>query len=178
MVLSNKIQSLTPNLEFILTTCLVAWGVLGETVIAVGENPTNGTGVFYPDWDGGSETCLQDNNVPLYMQMNPHSWLYSSLEECCNRYFRWNKNKCMNKEGSGLWYVNYPLGKCVIDCEEINGPLCGGLATSTEDDLFSDPLNCCKSKLPWTVATSCEVSVNSIIISELMSHDFLICSCP
>ncbi|KAL3786559.1 hypothetical protein HJC23_006809 [Cyclotella cryptica] len=157
IVLSNKIQSLTSSFESILTTCLMAWGVIGEPVTAVGENASEGTGVYYPDWDGGSGTCLQDDNVPLYMQLNPSTWLYNSLEECCDRYYgAWNKNKCMNKQGSGLWYVDYALGKCVIDCDEVNGPLCGGLAASTEDELFSDPLSCCESKLPWTMKSSCE----------------------
>eukprot|EP00804_Cyclotella_cryptica_P015488 CCRYP_003530-RA/>CCRYP_003530-RA protein AED:0.49 eAED:-0.02 QI:0/0/0/0.42/1/1/7/0/872 len=156
-VLSNNIKSGTSNFEFITSTCLVVWGVVGTPTMIDGPNQYNGTGFYYPDWDGGSGTCLQDGQAPLYMQKNPLYWMYANLEECCDRYFGgWNKNKCMNQQGSGLWYVNYALGKCVIDCDEVNGPLCGGLATSTEDDLFSDPLSCCESKLPWVAKTSCE----------------------
>ena len=158
VILGNYIKSETSNLEFISTTCLVVWGVI-DAPATDEENILKGTGIYYPDWVGGSGTCLQDDQPPLYMQMNPSYWMYNSLEDCCDRYFAgWNKNKCMNQQGSGLWYANFALGRCVIDCAEVGGPLCGGLTTSTDGDLFTDPLTCRESKLPWLKNKSCEVS--------------------
>jgi hypothetical protein len=40
---------------------------------------------FYPDWEGGSQTCLSDGAEPLYM--TKASLLKGTLEECCAAYY-------------------------------------------------------------------------------------------
>ena len=148
---ANIVQS--SSLDHNIVTCLVAWGIVDAPVMEV-SNP--GTGVFYPDWKSRSGTCLQDGNEPIYMN---NKWLSNSLEDCCERYYSgWNKNKCMNIGGSGLWYVSDANGKCMTDCEEGNGKTCGGLANPVSDDLFTDPRSCCESKLTWVFVEFCEVS--------------------
>ena len=137
-------------------TCLVAWGAVGapETVVS-----QSGNGVFYPDWENDSGTCLQDGEEPGYMRINPKEWLCNSLEECCERYYSgYNKNKCMNEQGSGLWYVDYLSKRCVVDCDESNGPLCGGIATPLSEDLYEDPKSCCEDHLGWIQSEFCKVS--------------------
>lgn len=94
------------------------------------------------------------------MKLAPSSWLYDDLEGCCDRYFGgWNKNKCMGEGGSGLWYVDYSSDKCVVDCEEGSGAICGGLAHLDPDELYQDPRSCCENKLPWVFIDYCEVSL-------------------
>jgi len=154
-VLSSNIMSAPSSLDASITTCLVAWGVVDEPTMEVAQ--PEGTGIYYPDWVGESATCLQDGQQPLHMDLDPSLWLYDSLEGCCDRYFSgWNKNKCMNKRGSGLWYVKDATGKCAVDCEEGNGSICGGLAAPFSDDLFADPKSCCESKLNWLLTEFCE----------------------
>ena len=69
------------------------------------------------DFDFHSGTCLNDGGQPAYMALNAFTWLYSTLEQCCNEfYFGWNLNKCMNVKGSGLWFVSQVYRKCVRDC--------------------------------------------------------------
>jgi len=136
--------------------CLIVWGIVGE---AKTEVSAQGTGVFYPDWDSNSGTCLEDGNEPDYMKSSKSVWLLGSLMECCLRYFPgWNFNKCINPKGSGLWYVKHMEGKCVTDCEEGNGGTCGGLANPTSDDLYDDPKICCESQLPYLFTEFCEAS--------------------
>jgi len=137
-------------------TCLVAWGAVGapETVVS-----QSGNGVFYPDWENDSGTCLQDGKEPGYMRINPKEWLFATLEECCERYYSgYNKNKCMNEQGSGLWYVDYQTNQCVVDCDESNGPLCGGIATPLSENLYADPKSCCEDHLGWIQSEFCKVS--------------------
>eukprot|EP00804_Cyclotella_cryptica_P024069 CCRYP_007291-RA/>CCRYP_007291-RA protein AED:0.19 eAED:0.31 QI:0/0/0/1/1/1/2/0/299 len=111
-VLINNINSGTSNLGFITTACLAVWGIIDTLPINVESNHTEGTGMYYPDWVYGSGTCLKDGEAPLYMQKNPFIWMYDNLEDCCDRYFGgWNKNKCLNQQGSGMWYVDYALSK-------------------------------------------------------------------
>ena len=118
----------------------------------------NPGGVFYPDWEAHSGTCLQDGNQPVYMK-NTEAWLFGSLKECCDRYYGgWKKNKCMNIKGSGLGYVSHMGGKCVTDCDSGSGGTCGGLANLFSDNLFTDPRSCCGSELPWAFIEFCEVS--------------------
>lgn len=141
-----------------LARCLAVWIVVEETIMEVTSRPHYpGTGVYYPDWIDNSGTCRQDGDEPLYMKLDPDTWLFNSLENCCNHYYSdWNQNKCMNPKGSGLWYVSHDRQRCATDCEEGNGRTCGGLAHPVSDDLFSSPRACCKSKLPWRFVEFCE----------------------
>lgn len=158
-VLSTNIVA-SSGLDHSIVNCLIVWGTVGEPVTAVG---TPGTGVFYPDWVGHSGTCLEDGQQPDYM-INSTAWLFSSIEECCARYYPgWNFNKCMNPQGSGLWYADTVSGKCVTDCEEGNGETCGGLANPISDDLYSDPRSCCEAQLHWRFVEFCEVSSSGVL---------------
>lgn len=151
---SNIVKS--SGLDHSIVNCLVLWGTVGETTTEVGDP---GTGVFYPDWENQSGTCLHDGNEPDYMK-DSTTWVLDSLEECCYRFFPgWNFNKCMNVRGSGLWYVSHLNGKCVTDCEEGYGETCGGLANPIADHLYADARSCCESELPWRFVEYCQVSV-------------------
>ena len=111
------------------------------------------------DWLGRSGTCKSDGNQPLYMELYPALWLYDNLEACCERYFGgFGKSRCMNEVGSGLWLVDHAEEKCVLDCEEGSGVMCGGLATAASDQLFTSPWSCCQEKLSWVLTEFCEVS--------------------
>jgi len=84
-------------------------------------------------------------------------WLFDTLEACCDRYFAgWNKNRCMNVKGSGLWYIAHQLEKCVTDCNEGQGAYCGGLANPISDNLFANPRSCCENEVPWRFLEFCE----------------------
>jgi len=152
--------------------CLSLWGHISEPYSGIAGTDRNaeqlslygsqqgrggGTGVYYPDWESHTGTCLQDGNQPMYMQLMPDVWLYADLTSCCDRYFPgWHFNKCLNKPGTGLWYVDYKNEKCVTDCEVGQGPFCGGHQNPVDDDLYENPSLCCKSKLPWVYLPFCE----------------------
>jgi len=145
-----------------IVACSSVWGVVTRPQLevispdGVSTGPSSSTGLYFPDWENNSGTCVQ-GEAPLYMQLNPEVWLYDSLEGCCNRYYGgFNLKGCLNNNGSGMWYVSYSLGKCVTDCEEGQGGPCGGLARSITDDLFADPRSCCVAKLPWVFVEFCE----------------------
>jgi len=168
-------------------TCLVAWGALRAPGTQVNGGSNNDGSMFYPDWKYDSGTCLKDGEEPGYMRINPTEWLCDTLEECCERYYSgYNKNKCINEQGSGLWYVDHLNKRCVVDCDEsskylrdlyllflfilmymaltlipvlTDGPLCGGIATPLSEDLYADPKSCCEDKLGWIQSQFCEVSV-------------------
>jgi len=143
-----------------ITACLAVWGILREPELEVAPNTL---GTFFPDWGGDSETCLQ-GEAPTYMELDPENWLHDTLEGCCERYYSgWNKNRCINVRGSGLWYVSHLLERCVTDCEEGQGATCGGLANPVSDNLFADPMSCCLAELDWRFVDFCEA--DSLLIN-------------
>jgi hypothetical protein len=147
-----------------IVTCLIVWGTINaqpQTLVGV-----TGTGKFYPDWENNGDTCLEDGNEPEYMVIDT-TWLSDSLEECCARFYNWDTNSCMNVQGSGMWYADQLNGKCVVDCEESGGEMCGGLADLHSDRLFPDARTCCEEKLHWRFTDFCEVSLPNACLIPL-----------
>jgi|SaaInl74LU_5_DNA_1037368.scaffolds.fasta_scaffold15450_1 hypothetical protein len=73
----------------------------------------DGSGDYYPDWNGSPATCKNDGNMPDYM-LNPDNarwYLSSTLKECCERHVHYDLNNCMGSSGtlqlqvrmSGMW---------------------------------------------------------------------------
>lgn len=52
-----------------------------------------GLGFYYPAW-GYLETCISDGNQEDYMNRNGGTWLYETLESCCQRYYGWDQAGC------------------------------------------------------------------------------------
>ncbi|KAL7468994.1 hypothetical protein ACHAXS_009230 [Conticribra weissflogii] len=129
------------------------------TAIAVQVHSASGQAQYYPDWMGGTNTCLNDGNQPSYM--NKGGYLEATLQACCTRYFSWNYNHCMGGTavGSAKWYVDYANSKCVQDCASSTSPAgCtnfGGLATPA-DVLYPDAASCCTAKLSSIAKGFCE----------------------
>jgi len=133
--------------------------------------------VYYPDWQGGTNVCLNDGLEPHWMTLN--SYTEPTLDGCCVKYFKWNYNACMNDTivGSGDWYVNYEDKKCVQDCASATSPsgctYFGGLATPTET-LYTDALSCCESKLAYIASGLCQANSMDMVYagSELWRPDY------
>ncbi|ACI64978.1 predicted protein [Thalassiosira pseudonana CCMP1335] len=113
---------------------------------------------YYPDWEGGSQTCLSDGAEPLYM--TKANLLKDTLEDCCAAYYNSEGANCIvagggtPPTGSLEWYVNYEDGKCEQDCPAGTGN-CGGYATPA-DALFADETLCCETKLGYLAVGFCE----------------------
>jgi len=50
--------------------------------------------LFYPDWHGSNERCLDDGEEPLYMLQNKEYFLSNSLLECCEKFYAWDIYGC------------------------------------------------------------------------------------
>lgn len=50
-------------------------------------------GLYYPAW-GRVETCLSDGEQDGFMTKNPSSWMYETLDACCERYYGWDTIGC------------------------------------------------------------------------------------
>jgi len=94
---------------------------------------------FYPDWGSSDIQCLNATVTlpPNYMIRNPTQWLYDSAEECCSKRYNWSEKECLSNSGSGTtdvgtgnWYVDWILEKCVRDCEDSSDSSCGKIVVS------------------------------------------------
>jgi hypothetical protein len=48
-----------------------------------GTSPTSTSGLYYPDWEGENNGCVNDGNAPAYIVSNPSLWMFSTLSACC-----------------------------------------------------------------------------------------------
>jgi len=91
---------------------------------------------WYPDWEGGTTTCKNNGAQPMYMNMNPATYLHLSPLTCCSAYFGWAYNDCTTAALSSIqrWAADATFtsghslkyeGSFTLDpttCAAINGP--------------------------------------------------------
>lgn len=64
---------------------------------------------------------------------------------------------CMNTGGSGLWFVDYRVERCVKDClpHEKGSPACAMDPPTRLAHVFADPESCCTTKYNWIAKEHC-----------------------
>mmetsp|Transcript_31509 Transcript_31509/g.60108 ORF Transcript_31509/g.60108 Transcript_31509/m.60108 type:complete len:784 (-) Transcript_31509:593-2944(-) len=87
--------------------------------------------------------------------------LFDTADSCCANRLGWvqsksckssSTNTAISSAGSGDYYVNYRLSRCVKDC--VGAAPCGGLANSW-DQTFPSAHECCSTKLWWLDVSDC-----------------------
>eukprot|EP00956_Cyclotella_meneghiniana_P004011 scaffold4865_cov83-Cyclotella_meneghiniana.AAC.9 len=110
----------------------------------LGTTTSASAGLYYPDWSGDNEGCLNDGNEPAYMAQYSTLWMHATLESCCEEHYSWNLYSCLGTSvsaGSSKWYMDWNGSKCVQDCTGASP--CGGLA-ETWDTLYDSQDICCE----------------------------------
>jgi hypothetical protein len=108
-----------------------------------------GTGLYYPDWSGDNEACLNDSQEPQYMIQNPSIWMFSTLAECCEKYYSYNLATCTGASpstGTTKYWMDWTNKKCVQDC--VGSSPCGGLAESW-DKKYDTKTECCVENMNY-----------------------------
>jgi len=131
---------------------------------------------WYPAWNGADEKCINDaDSLADYMtDAEEVGFLSETLEECCNRWYKWNPEGCISDSGgtsaieaSNKWYVIWggnQGNRCVQDCLErtgqtqfgISGLNCGGLAPPSKS-LYATLDECCAEQLSWIAPHKCKM---------------------
>ena len=100
--------------------------------------------------------------MPDYMRASPQQYLYDDIESCCENYYQWEEDVCIENSGgntvataTGKWYVNHQEEVCVQDCPKSVGGYCGGLAKEW-DQLYNSEKDCCDVQLSWIASSVCE----------------------
>ena len=76
--------------------------------------------LYYPDWHGSNEGCVDDGKEPLYMLSNKDYFLSNSLLECCEKFYGWKVYDCTGTSPvltNGEFYPDWEGGddKCTKD---------------------------------------------------------------
>ena len=106
---------------------------------------------WFPNWGGGSTTCLNDlDRAPTYMKSN-RSYLEKSLDACCARYFPWAYDECAGQAAVSIdgWFPNWggiagSDSKCINDG---NPP--DYMRANAGQWLYPDIEACCKRYYGW-----------------------------
>ena len=121
------------------------------------------TGHYFPDWEGNNQGCLIDSTAtpaPEYMTAghasDEHTYLYDTLDECCEHHYPYAEEECMGVGGSttagtNQWYIDWTELTCVKDCiVSSSDPDCGGLAdTFGKSNLHDDKRTCCSTHMSY-----------------------------
>eukprot|EP00579_Thalassiosira_antarctica_P014394 CAMPEP_0201944786 /NCGR_PEP_ID=MMETSP0903-20130614/53570_1 /ASSEMBLY_ACC=CAM_ASM_000552 /TAXON_ID=420261 /ORGANISM="Thalassiosira antarctica, Strain CCMP982" /LENGTH=745 /DNA_ID=CAMNT_0048487841 /DNA_START=56 /DNA_END=2294 /DNA_ORIENTATION=+ len=129
-------------------------------------NSFPGSGKFYADQI--KQTCTKDcvSGGPLdgdsecgEIIEDAYVDLYDSIIECCRQKLSWqNVNLCASSfnpsgaVGSGQWYVDWELRKCVKDCV-VGGTSCGGLKDNW--DVGHATAETCCAMISWVPRDQC-----------------------
>jgi hypothetical protein len=119
----------------------------------LGTTTTTTSGLYYPDWSGDNEGCLNDGNEPEYMTQYSSMWMHSTLQACCEANYAWALTTCLGTTGgtgSTSWYMSWSSNKCVQDC--VGASPCGGLAESW-DATYTTQDECCTERMWWDTTT-------------------------
>lgn len=100
---------------------------------------------------------------------DPASDMYLNATTCCKAVSWVDSATCVsmsengvavNETGSGKWYVDWTVVKCVKDCPiSATAPECGGLAASwqVQNGGHDTAAECCSTQLSWVNATTCHL---------------------
>jgi len=109
---------------------------------------------WYPAWhtEGAGSMCKNDGLQKPYMTDNPTTYISSTLDACCKKYYNWDGevNVCIAKSGgtsmvtgTNKWYKRSEDWICVQDC--VGPSPCGGLAASWEEASYATRKACCNT---------------------------------
>lgn len=129
--------------------------------------PTNLPVAFYPDWAGGTGTCLDQSVTPPtnYLFIVVTGYLEATLELCCDRYYPGTSyNSCVTGgggvvTGTDKFYADWTASpqRCSKDCATDDGPSCGGLlGPGTGVTTYVDALTCCNAHFASIKSDYCE----------------------
>jgi hypothetical protein len=129
------------------------------------------TNKYYVDYQ--SNSCKQDCAAAAGTNCggNPGDksmQLFDTAAACCSSKLSYvNQASCTSKSttgtataaaaatGSGKWYVDWSISKCVKDCTSGTG--CGGLAETWENAEYTSWNACCDARLSWVKDADCHL---------------------
>ncbi|KAL7539111.1 hypothetical protein ACHAXR_009034, partial [Thalassiosira sp. AJA248-18] len=96
---------------------------------------------WYPTWKNG-QFCGNNGNEPLYMKKKPSTWLYTTLEGCCTRYYSFDLGGCMGESSASIGFYPDWEGKNQNCLNDTNVP--DYMRTNPSQWVYDDIESCCE----------------------------------
>jgi len=109
---------------------------------------------WYPDWEGGGESCIRDGEEPLYMTQNPGQYLFSTKQDCCDEHYSWDLTSCMGGSSAtgasgSFYYPDWTSGD--EECKN-DGKAPDYMVSNQATWLYTDKDDCCARYFGWKLS--------------------------
>jgi hypothetical protein len=109
---------------------------------------------WYPDWEGGGESCIRDGEEPLYMTQNPGQYLFSTKKDCCDEHYSWDLTSCMGGSSAtgasgSFYYPDWTSGD--EECKN-DGKAPDYMVSNQATWLYTDKDDCCARYFGWKLS--------------------------
>jgi len=131
-----------PNFSALVVTVLA---LLSTTRHPTPLPTTLGQIIWYPGWSAGIY-CLDDDKQPYYMKQNYGTWMYSSQEACCKRYYSFAYSACMGADSTAIGY--YPAWDGSSTCLNDNN-VPDYMRNKPSLWVYGDLESCCRRYYGW-----------------------------
>lgn len=105
--------------------------------------------LFYPDFEGDNEGCVDDGNEPAYMTDNHVDYMFSQLDDCCTTFFNWNFDECAGATSSANVGMYYPDFDDDANICKNNGNQPKYMNSSPTSWMHDTLAACCKTNYQW-----------------------------
>jgi len=107
--------------------------------------------LWYPDWSGADEGCLDDGDEPDYMTQAAATYLYANKIDCCQQHYNWRYVECVGAKNSasknaGLYYPDFDGSDHV--CRR-DGKQPTYMDNSPSYWMHKDLKSCCTTNYSW-----------------------------
>ncbi|EJK50416.1 hypothetical protein THAOC_30617 [Thalassiosira oceanica] len=105
--------------------------------------------LYYPDWSKSNGGCKTGGGQPTYMTLDASTWMLTTLDQCCKRYFGWMLNECKGTSGaasSGLWFPDW---EGLVDTCKNDGSEPEYMALNPGSWMHSSKQGCCEVNFGW-----------------------------
>ncbi len=101
----------------------------------------------------GGSSANSVTGVTCNPTIDMNTKLYTTLDKCCEANVSWDKTSCVYKsqgttaQGTGEYYVDWSISKCVTDCSPASGTSCGGIASAWQQTFTT--ASACFNRISW-----------------------------
>jgi len=122
--------------------------------------------LWYPDWSGSDNGCLNDGNEPSYMAENPTFYMYGNKVDCCQQHYDWNYSECVGQTkgvNNGLYYPDFDNSDHVCRKDGLQ-PMY--MDQAPEWWMHADLKECCTTNYSWNYEACVQSDPNAVSVAN------------
>ena len=147
---ASTLTLIASTAEALPGSTLTSFAILAGVVTDTAGVPS---GEWYPNWESGEETCVNDGKAPGYMT---DIFMMSSKQECCEQWFSYATKTCVGStDGEGSTKIVYVPDWSDMTCQAKQEK---DLTAWEETEAFDTLDDCCTKRLPFNLGQCCSIA--------------------